>query len=229
MICIQPTFSQVPWYANHPTDAKIRQETYFLEVVVPFIDRAYPTLAKQEGRLLVGFSKSGWGAFSLLVAHPLLFGKAVAWDAPLMMQQPDKNLHCMADIFGTQENFEKYRISTWLEKQAAKLSGPLRLIHFGYGNYREQHQSAHKLMEELKIPHQYRDGPKREHSWGSGWLPNAVQMLWPCSSSSSHGNFSLSTNCSQSLWNASRSSRPRTAWSVLWPPGSFSWPATNSR
>jgi len=179
VICVQPTFSQVPWYADHPTDAKIRQETYFLEVVVPFIDRAYPTLAKQEGRLLVGFSKSGWGAFSLLLRHPALFGKAVAWDAPLMMQRPDKNLHPMADIFGTQENFEKYRISTLLEKQAATLSEPFRLIHFGYANFREQHQSAHKLMEELKIPHQYRDGPKREHSWGSGWLPDAVQMLWP--------------------------------------------------
>jgi S-formylglutathione hydrolase FrmB len=216
----------VPWYADHPTDAKIRQETYFLEVVIPFVDRAYPTLAKQEGRLLVGFSKSGWGAFSLLLRHPLLFGKAVAWDAPLMMQRPDKNLPAMADIFGTQENFEKYRISALLEKRAAKLSEPPRLIHFGYGNYREQHQSAHKLMEELKIPHQYRDGPKREHSWSSGWLRDAVQMLWPCSGSSSYGNCSLSTNCSQSFWNSSRSSRPRTAWSVLWPAGSFHLIAT---
>ena len=184
MICVQPTFSEMPWYADHPTNAEIRQETYFLEVVVPFIDRTYPTLAKQEGRFLVGFSKSGWGAFSLLLRHPMLFGKAVAWDAPLMMERPDKNLYGMADIFGTQENFEKYRISTLLEKQATKLSEPLRLIHFGYSNFREHHQLAHRLMEELKITHQYRDGPKREHSWGSGWLPDAVQMLWPCSSSS---------------------------------------------
>ncbi len=42
---------------------------------------------------------------------------------------------------------------------------------------REHHQSAHRLMEELKIAHEYRDGPKREHSWHSGWLPEAVQML----------------------------------------------------
>jgi hypothetical protein len=33
------------------------------------------------------------------------------------------------------------------------------------------------LMDELKITHQYRDGPKREHLWHSGWLPEAVQML----------------------------------------------------
>jgi acylphosphatase len=104
-----------------------------------------------------------------------LFGKAVAWDAPLMMERPDK--YHMADIFGTQENFEKYRISTLLKKQAAKLLGPVRLIHFGYGNFREHHQLAHRLMDDLKIAHQYRDGPQREHSWHSGWLPEAVEML----------------------------------------------------
>ncbi len=42
LICVQPTFSDVPWYADHPTNATCRQETYFLKVVVPFIDRTYP-------------------------------------------------------------------------------------------------------------------------------------------------------------------------------------------
>ena len=175
LICVQPTFSAMPWYADHPTDAKLRQESHFLKVIVPFVDRAYPTLAKAEGRLLVGFSKSGWGAFSLLMRHPEMFGKAVAWDAPLMMPRPDK--FGMADIFGTQENFEKYRISALLEHYAAQQPGPVRLMHFGYGNFREHHASAHRLMDELKITHQYRDGPQREHSWQSGWLPEAVQML----------------------------------------------------
>ena len=110
-----------------------------------------------------------------MLRHPELFAKAAAWDAPLMMERPE-NYH-MADIFGTQENFEKYRISTLLENRASELSGPLRLIHFGYGNFRKHHQSAESLMNELKIAHQYRDGPKREHSWHSGWLPEAVEML----------------------------------------------------
>jgi len=175
LICVMPTFSETPWYADHPTNAEIRQEAHFLNVVVPFIDQTYPTLAKRQGRLLLGFSKSGWGAFSLLLRHPELFGRAVAWDAPLMMERPDK--YRAADIFGTQENFEKYRISTLLKKRATKVPDPVQLIHFGYGNFREHHQAAHRLMDELKIAHQYRDGPKREHSWHSGWLPEAVQRL----------------------------------------------------
>jgi enterochelin esterase-like enzyme len=175
LICVQPTFAQTPWYADHPTNPRIRQESYFLNVVVPFIDRTYPTLAGKEGRLLLGFSKSGCGAFSLLLRHPDVFGKAAAWDAPLMMERPNK--YGMAEIFGTQENFEHYRIAALLRKHVAKLGGPVWLMHFGYGNFREHHQSAHRLMDELGIAHQYRDGPKREHSWHSRWLPEVVQML----------------------------------------------------
>ena len=85
-----PTFSHLPWYADHPTDPDIRQESYLLEVVIPFIEANYPARADRRGRLLLGFSKSGWGAYSLLLRHPDVFGKAAAWDAPLMMSEPGK-------------------------------------------------------------------------------------------------------------------------------------------
>jgi S-formylglutathione hydrolase FrmB len=174
LICVAPTFADLPWYADHPTNGKIRQESYFLQGIVPFIDRTYPTLACREGRLLVGFSKSGCGAFSLLLRNPHVFGKAAAWDAPLMLEKPN---YGGGTIYGTQENFANYQISALLRQHAAQLQDEVRLVHFGYGNFREHHQAAHRLMDELKIPHQYRDGPKRTHDWASGWLPEAVQML----------------------------------------------------
>src|SRR6476661_5059648 len=89
-VFICPTFSHLPWYADHPTNTTIRQETYFLNVVVPFIERTYPVDANFESRLLLGFSKSGWGAWSLLLRHPDLFGRAAAWDAPFMMESAGK-------------------------------------------------------------------------------------------------------------------------------------------
>ena len=51
------------------------------------IEQHYPARADRDGRLLVGFSKSGWGAYSLLLRHPDRFGKAAAWDAPLMEER----------------------------------------------------------------------------------------------------------------------------------------------
>jgi len=144
-------------------------------VVVPFVEANYPTIKDQNGRLLVGFSKSGWGAFSLLLRHPHTFAKAAAWDAPLMKEKPDQ--FGMGPIFGTQENFEQYQISRLLKQQAPKLRDQVRLIHIGYGNFREHHERVEKLLTELNINHQYKDGPKRKHDWHSGWLTGAVEVL----------------------------------------------------
>jgi len=174
-IFVAPTFSHLPWYADHPTNSEIRQETYLLEVVVPFIDRQYPTRANAEGRLLLGFSKSGWGAFSLLLRHPNMFGKAAAWDAPLMKEKPDQ--FGMEGIFATQQNFEHYRIGKLLERRATDLRADCRLFLTGFGNFRQHHQQTHDLMEQLDIVHEYRDGPERKHDWHSGWVEEAVGLL----------------------------------------------------
>lgn len=107
VIFVAPTFSQLPWYTDHPTNPLVRQETYFTEIVVPFVERTYAASQKAEDRLLLGFSKSGWGAWSLLLRHPQTFGRAAAWDAPLIVDRLGK--YGTNEIFGTQENFERYR------------------------------------------------------------------------------------------------------------------------
>jgi hypothetical protein len=175
LICVHPSFSHLPWYADHPTDRGNRQETYLLRVVIPFVDRTYPVSPGTENRLLIGFSKSGWGAFSLLLRYPDSFGKAAAWDAPLMERKPHR--FGMGPIFGTQENFDGYCIATLVQKRARQLAGEPRLILTGYGNFRSHHVEAHEQMEALGIPHVYRDGPRRQHSWHSGWLQEAVGLL----------------------------------------------------
>lgn len=175
VIFVGPTFSQLPWYADHPAEPGIRQETYLLKVVIPFVEKTYPTQADAEHRLLLGFSKSGWGAWSLLLRHPDVFGKAAAWDAPMMMDQPGK--YGSGEIFGTQENFAKYRIETLLRAKAKELGTGERLILTGYGSFREEHVRVHDLLAELKIPHAYKDGPQRKHDWHSGWVGESVELL----------------------------------------------------
>jgi len=175
VIFVAPTFSDWPWYADHPTRQKIRQESYFLKVVVPFIEQAYPASKEPKDRLLLGFSKSGWGAWSLLLRHPETFGRAAAWDAPLMMTEIGK--YGNGPIFGTPENFERYRIADLLRNNAEKLREKKRLILTGYGNFRGHHQKVHALLQELKISHEYRDDPSRKHDWHSGWVSEAIELL----------------------------------------------------
>jgi hypothetical protein len=111
-----------------------------------------------------------------LLRHPNVFGKAAAWDAPLMMDKAGK--YGSGDIFGTQENFAKYRIETLLRGKSKELSKDKeRLILTGYDNFREEHVRVHELMTELKIPHVYKDGPQRKHDWHSGWVSETVELL----------------------------------------------------
>ncbi len=117
-IFVAPTFSQLPWYADHPSDAGIRQESHLLKVVLPAVERSYPVLAEPRGRLLLGFSKSGWGAWSLLLRHGDIFGRAAAWDAPLQMDAVGN--FGSGPIFGTPENFERYQITRLLAHRGGR-------------------------------------------------------------------------------------------------------------
>lgn len=179
LVCVYPTFSHLPWYADHPNDPRIRQERYLLDVVLPLVDARYGRLAENQthrpARLLVGFSKSGWGAFSLILRHPDLFQRAAAWDAPLMQEQP--NQFGMGPIFGTLENFRHYQISALLARPAESFLNSPRLIHLGYDNFRDHHRRAERLLNESQVQHVYQDGPRRRHHWNSGWLADAVDLL----------------------------------------------------
>ena len=175
LLCVAPEFAELPWYADHPERADLAQESYLLEDVLPLVEQAYPVEPGAAGRLLLGFSKSGWGAWSLLLRRPDLFSRAAAWDAPLAKEAPDQ--FGMGPIFGTQQNFERYSILTLLAKRRAELAGPPRLILTGYGSFREHHERVRAVMEGLGVRWVYRDGPQRVHHWESGWVEEAVALL----------------------------------------------------
>lgn len=175
VICVAPTFSQLPWYADHPTNPQWRQESHLLKVVVPTVDRLYPTVPQARSRFLVGFSKSGWGAYSLLLRHPEVFGQAGAWDAPWLMDWPSR--YGSQPIFGTEVNFVKYQIMGLFTQRAELLRQADRLVLAGHGNFRAETEGAELKLKSLGIPHTYLDGPDRKHDWHSGWLAEVCEKL----------------------------------------------------
>lgn len=174
-VFVAPTFSELPWYGDHPTNRSLRQESYFLKVVVPSIEKSYPVSAVREGRFLLGFSKSGWGAWTLLLRNSELFARAAAWDAPMMMERPGQ--FGSGIVFPTEADFAGYRVSTLMRKQRTDDLSIPRFILTGYDNFRNHHEEIHALMQEMQIPHVYRDGPKRKHDWHSGWVAESVELL----------------------------------------------------
>ena len=176
LIVAIPTFFDLPWYADHPSNPQLQQESYLLHEVLPLVERLHGAGSAPPRRFLVGFSKSGWGAWSLLLRHPDRFSKAAAWDAPLMQEAPDR--YGMEPIFGDRANFERYRIARLVRERAELLRPESRLILTGYfDSFRKHHVAMHRLLTGLGIPHVYRDGPKRIHNWHSGWLAEAVALM----------------------------------------------------
>jgi hypothetical protein len=189
LICVTMAFDTVPWYGAHATNPKIRHEDHIVKVVVPLVETRYPTLGTREGRLLIGFSKSGWGAFSLILRNPNFFGYACSWDAPLMVNWPGGwgiKVH-----FGTQKAFAKHQISRLLQEQAAQFRDRTRLVLLGEALFgaqgcpdkRGHTVLAHETMADIGIRHAYRDDLKVAHSWTSkagpdkGWVQPAVAQL----------------------------------------------------
>jgi esterase/lipase superfamily enzyme len=159
-----PSFSHLPWFADHPTNPKIAQERYLLEDILP----------RLPGRiLLLGFSKSGNGAMTLLLRHPDKFAAAAAWDAPLTLDAPGK--YGSGEIYGTPENFAAYHIPTLLERHAGSRS--LKIAISGFGSFQSELAAAHEKMDALGIPHHYDNTRQRVHHWNSGWMDPAMATL----------------------------------------------------
>lgn len=176
VICVAPAFANMPWFADHPSDPALQQESHFIKQVLPWVEEHYPVRRAKEGRLLLGFSKSGYGAVMLLLRHPDLFERAVAWDAPLGKTAPDK--FNMIDVFGTQENFSRYAIPGLLEERASRLCRePQRIFLMPDRKGTHPMDNVLEQLKTLGIPHVVEYTTDLKHNWESGWFPRAAELV----------------------------------------------------
>ncbi len=141
LIIVQMGFEKEPWFGDHATDPQVRQASYMKEFVIPFIEKRYSTLGTSGGRLLLGFSKSGWGAFSLIMTYPEFFGYAAAWDAPMMF---NRFYFGMESIYGTIEQLKRFQFDQLAPKQKAFFSEKTRLVLTGEKLWGKTEEDAHQ-------------------------------------------------------------------------------------
>jgi S-formylglutathione hydrolase FrmB len=70
-------------------DGRERYEDFFIEELVPAIDRKYRTLPSAQARGISGTSMGGYGALHLAMDHPDVFGSVSAHSAALISKFPD--------------------------------------------------------------------------------------------------------------------------------------------
>ena len=78
---IEPIFPMDSWYADNPNDPTINYETFVADILPQWVDSNFSTTGTEQN-LLVGFSKSGYGALDLELKHPSVFSAVAAFDFP---------------------------------------------------------------------------------------------------------------------------------------------------
>lgn len=178
LICVTMAFGSVPWYGSHETDPAIRHDEYLLKVVLPLIESRYGASTKAVDRLLFGFSKSGFGAVSLLLRNPDVFGAACSWDAPLTFVEKDYGKVGTRKHFGSAEQMAKYQPMSLIDQRVDLLkTGPNRLTILGSDVWKRETEGFHHHLDELGIPHRFDGTLAFKHHWASGWVPNALAIF----------------------------------------------------
>lgn len=168
-VVVIPTFADVPWYGDHPEDHRRSQETFLLESLPHLIRWNCPQARlDRDGVILVGFSKSGWGAVSLLARHPNRIGQAVAFDAPLMMSEP--GMYESDVVFPTPESFEGYRLTTSVNRSAETLGQANRITLIEGPNFGDDHRQFEAWLGEQNVKFQRVEVEGASHAWEAEWV-----------------------------------------------------------
>ncbi len=180
VICVYPSFLAIPpWYGNHATDPEIRQEDFVAHALVSSIDASYPTRRGREARWLLGFSKSGWGAYTLLLRHQEVFGYAAAWDVPFMLDGGGEDWGPMglSHVFGTREAMQRCLPTRLAAANASWLRERCRLVLGGGVYWKPQVEAMHVLLAGHGIPHVYQPDLTLTHRWDTGWFAPMTEDL----------------------------------------------------
>ena len=180
---IAPSFKTAPWYADHDSDPERRYESFLVHDLVPWV-RATLSVTGQEEHWLIGFSKSGFGAATLLFRNPTVFDAAAAWDLPA--DQADTSVWDMLDNYGSDANFQdNYRLTdAWIAAHQGPFQTATRLwlsydqgTYFGYPTFLDEVSAFAGRLQAHQVQFMRTGGATRPHAWGSGWLSEAVAGL----------------------------------------------------
>ena len=166
-------------YVDAP-DGSVMGETAIIKELIPHIDATYRTIAKKEGRAVEGFSKGGQGALLFAFKFPELFCSVIGYGAGLASgAELQKELPAVFKQMHGDDVAQFDSTSAWhfVRANAAKLQKDMG-ISLGLGD-KDQHldrnRRMHKLMEELQIPHSYKELPGVGHDTGKVYREIGVE------------------------------------------------------
>jgi len=142
-------------------DGKYMAETTIVKELIPYIDSHYRTIASLQGRSIQGMSMGGFGCMRLGVKFPDVFSSIVAFAGGYRWPEEMAQAHMSwAEMFNNDpEVFRKVMPETWARRNADRIRGHMEIqIYVGKDDPGlKGNQRMHAVLEELKIPHGYRE------------------------------------------------------------------------
>lgn len=169
-----PAFCEIPWYADS-NDGQIHQESDLHTAVPAELEAFIGRPVQPAQRLLPGFSKSGWGAFSLLLRSPGAFGFAAAWDVPFSSARLRRWDH--DTYFDHIDQLTQVSLEWLAPRQAEHFRPGCRLVLYGYNLFREDTENAHRILLDNAIPHHFHNNTTSPHTWHLVWLEPLLAEL----------------------------------------------------
>jgi len=176
---IEPSFSINPWYADDSLDANLQEDTFMAADLTPWVKANLSTTGREQS-WLIGFSKSGIGAQTLILRHPRTFTLAASWDFPADMDAYNEYGTNSSDSYGTDANFQaNYRLTAaFLAAHAAPFKAVNRIWIGGYHYFGQDVADYDALLTAEGIQHTTETPTAMAHEWYSGWVPIALAALY---------------------------------------------------
>jgi S-formylglutathione hydrolase FrmB/lysophospholipase L1-like esterase len=157
------------WYLDSTLVPESQFFTYITEDLIEHIDTMYPTMARKEGRAIMGLSMGGHGAFLAAARRPDLYMSASSMSGVLKLSDhPDRK--SIVERLGPMEEFPtRWRENSVYEHaEAFRDAGVALLFDCGKqdsarGILNDNHLLHARLLE-LNIPHIWRELPG-DHNW----------------------------------------------------------------
>ncbi|HEY6936620.1 MAG TPA: alpha/beta hydrolase family protein [Terriglobales bacterium] len=177
------------WYVNG-TVPNGRWEDYIMKEVMPYVDSHYRTLQQLGMRATAGLSMGGYGALMLGLKHRDLFSFAASMSGALNVtdwtpenmgsDMPDWIRQSILAAFGPAGSPQRkeYDLKLLINAPVAEL--PFIYLDCGTEDHLlQQSRDFSQLLQEKKIPHEYRERPGI-HEWPE-WdhqIQEVLKVLW---------------------------------------------------
>jgi S-formylglutathione hydrolase FrmB len=163
------------WYTDGRAPGE-KFESYFVEELMPDVDRRFRTVASREGHAVAGLSMGGYGSMKFALKHPELFAFAASMSGALAAASwtPDQHIPefvrpSILRVYGdagsdVRRDNDIYRLARELTPERAKAL-PFIYLDCGTEDFLiSNSRDFSALLIDKKVAHEFRELPGT-HSW----------------------------------------------------------------